>query len=289
MKDVRGKVAFVTGGASGIGLGIAQTLADAGARVVLADLRPDHLGKAKEAFAGRGQSASIHTLQLDVTDRNAFASAADETERVFGKVQILVNNAGVGIEGPFKEATYADWDFGLGVNLGGVVNGLQTFLPRMRALGQGGHVVNTASLAALVMMPAHLAIYAAGKAAVVALSEAIRGDLAGERIGVTVLCPGPVKTNIHELAKNRPERFAANAAFQAAAQRLGGRATSQLWMEPAEVGARILKAIHNDELYVITHGEWRPAVIARHEAILAAMPEKMNSDLIATLLPPADP
>ena len=289
MKDVRGKVAFVTGGASGIGLGIAQTLADAGARVVLADLRPDHLGKAKEAFAGRGQSASIHTLQLDVTDRNAFASAADETERVFGKVQILVNNAGVGIEGPFKEATYADWDFGLGVNLGGVVNGLQTFLPRMRALGQGGHVVNTASLAALVMMPAHLAIYAAGKAAVVALSEAIRGDLAGERIGVTVLCPGPVKTNIHELAKNRPERFAANAAFQAAAQRLGGRATSQLWMEPAEVGARILTAIHNDELYVITHGEWRPAVIARHEAILAAMPEKMNSDLIATLLPPADP
>ena len=289
MKDVRGKVAFVTGGASGIGLGIAQTLADAGARVVLADLRPDHLSKAKEAFAGRGQSASIHALQLDVTDRNAFASAADETERVFGKVQILINNAGVGIEGPFKEATYADWDFGLGVNLGGVVNGLQTFLPRMRALGEGGHVVNTASLAALVTMPAYLSIYAAGKAAVVALSEAIREDLAGERIGVTVLCPGPVRTNIHELAKNRPERFAANAAFQAAAQRLGERVTSQLWMEPAEVGARILKAIHNDELYVITHGEWRPAVIARHAAILAAMPEKMDSDLIATLQPPKAP
>jgi NAD(P)-dependent dehydrogenase (short-subunit alcohol dehydrogenase family) len=288
MKDVRGKVAFVTGGASGIGLGIAQTLADAGARVVLADLRPDHLSRAKETFARRGQSASIHTLQLDVTDRKRFASAADETERVFGKVQILVNNAGVGIEGPFKEASYADWDFGLGVNLGGVVNGLQTFLPRIRALGQGGHVVNTASLAALVTMPAYLSIYAAGKAAVVALSEAIREDLAGERIGVTVLCPGPVKTNIHELAKNRPERFAANAAFQAAAQRLGERVTSQLWMEPAEVGARILQAIHNDELYVITHGEWRPAVIARHAAILAAMPEKVNPDLIATLRP-SDP
>jgi NAD(P)-dependent dehydrogenase (short-subunit alcohol dehydrogenase family) len=286
MKDVQGKVAFVTGGASGIGLGIAQALADAGVRVVLADLRPDHLSKAKDAFDARGQSASIHTLLLDVTDRDAFARAADETERVFGKVQILVNNAGVGIEGPLREATFADWDFGLGVNLGGVINGLQTFLPRIRALGQGGHIVNTASLAALVTMPAHFAIYAAGKAAVVALTEAIREELAAERIGVTVLCPGPVKSNIHELAKNRPERFAANAGFQAAAQRLGERVPSQLWMEPAEVGARILKAIRDDALYVITHGEWRPAAMARHEAILAAMPEKVNPELIATLRPP---
>lgn len=286
MKDVQGKVAFVTGGASGIGLGIAQALVDAGARVVLADLRADHLSNAKEAFARSSRSRSIHGLLLDVTDRDAFASAADETERVFGKVQILVNNAGVGIEGPFKEATYADWDFGLGVNLGGVINGLQTFVPRIRALGQGGHIVNTASLAALVTMPAQFAIYAAGKAAVVALTEAIREELAGEQIGATVLCPGPVKTNIHELAKNRPGRFAANAAFQAAAQRLGERVPSRLWMEPAEVGALVLKAIHDDLLYVITHGEWRSAVIARHEAILAAMPEKVNPDLIATLRPP---
>jgi NAD(P)-dependent dehydrogenase (short-subunit alcohol dehydrogenase family) len=286
MKDVRGTVAFVTGGASGIGLGIAQALAGAGAKVVLADLRPDHLGTARESFARRGQSASVHTILLDVTDRSGFTAAADETERVFGKVQILVNNAGVGIEGPLKESTYADWDFGLGVNLGGVVNGLQTFLPRIRALGQGGHVVNTASLAALVTMPAHMAIYAAGKAAVVALTEAIRAELGQEKIGVTVLCPGPVRSNIHELAKNRPGRFTENAAFQAAAQRLGRRAPSPLWMDPAEVGALILKAIRNDELYVITHGEWRPAVIARHQAILTAIPEKTHPGLIETLRPP---
>src|SRR6185437_605523 len=146
MKDVKGKVAFITGGASGIGLGIAHALVGAGAKAVLADLRPDHISSARDSFASRGQSASVHGIHLDVTDRAAFAAAADETERVFGKVQILVNNAGVGIEGPLREATYADWDFGLGVNLGGVVNGLQTFLPRMRSLGQGGHVVNTASL-----------------------------------------------------------------------------------------------------------------------------------------------
>ncbi len=135
-------------------------------------------------------------------------------------------------------------------------------------------------------MPAHLAIYAAGKAAVVALTEAIREQLAKERIGITVLCPGPVKSNIHELAKNRPERFVVNAGFQAAAHRLGQRMPSKLWMEPTEVGVRVLSAIRDDALYVITHGEWRPDVVARHEAILAAMPEKVNPDLIATLRPP---
>jgi len=221
-----------------------------------------------------------------VTDRTAFAAAADETERVLGKVQILVNNAGVGIEGPFKEATYADWDFGLGVNLGGVINGLQTFLPRMRALGKGGHVVNTASLAALVTMPAYMVMYVASKAAVLALTEAIRGELAEENIGVTVLCPGPVRSNIHELVKNRPARFTQHAAFQAAAERLAQRVPSQLWMDPAEVGALILNAIREDQLYVITHGEWRSAMVARHEAMLAAMPDKLSPGLIESLRKP---
>src|SRR5690606_5048783 len=130
MKDVQGKVAFITGGASGIGSGIAGAFVDAGMKVVLADLRQDHIDEALGQFASRGKANQVHAIRVDVTDRAAMAAAADETERVFGKVHVLVNNAGVGIQGPFKGVTYEDWDFGLAVNLGGVVNGLQTFLPR---------------------------------------------------------------------------------------------------------------------------------------------------------------
>ncbi len=283
MDDFRDKTAFITGGASGIGLGLARSLVEVGARVVMADLRPDHLQAALASFRERGQSDRVHGIELDVTDRGAMAAAADETERRFGKVHILVNNAGVGVEGPLREATYADWDFGLGVNLGGVVNGLQTFLPRIRSHGEGGYVVNTASLAALVVMPAHFAIYAASKAAVISLSEAIRTELIQENIGVTVLCPGPVKSNIHEAGRNRPARFRGDSGFAAAEQRLGERKVSPLWMEPEEVGRRVLEAMRRNEPYVITHGEWRPMAAARFEAILAAMPTQTNPDLIASL------
>lgn len=215
------------------------------------------------------------------------SAAADETQHRFGKLHVLVNNAGVGIEGPFKAATYADWDFALAVNLGGVVNGLQTFLPRLREHGEGGHIVNTASLAGLVTMPANFALYATAKAAVIALSESIRTELAQDNIGVSVLCPGPVKSNIHELNKNRPARFATNAAFEAAAQTLSQRPRSELWMEPPVVGAMVLEAIRRNELFVITHGEWRPAVAARIEAILAAMPEKIDPRILESLRPPS--
>jgi NAD(P)-dependent dehydrogenase (short-subunit alcohol dehydrogenase family) len=286
MKEVQGRVAFITGGASGIGLGIASAFVNAGMKVVLADLRQDHLDSALNDFERRGRSGQVHGIRLDVTDRTAMGAAAAEVVRVFGKLHVLVNNAGVGIEGPFQDITFNDWDFGLAVNLGGIINGLQTFLPRIRAHGEGGHIVNTASLAGLVAMPARLVVYATSKAAVIALSESIHTELAPQGIGVTVLCPGPVKSNIHELAQNRPTRFAANAAFEEAAAQLGQRTVSPLWMEPAEVGGKILDAVRNDTLYVITHGEWRQAVVARNEAILSAMPTKVNPELIASLRPP---
>jgi NAD(P)-dependent dehydrogenase (short-subunit alcohol dehydrogenase family) len=283
MDHFQGKTAFITGGASGIGLGIARTLVEAGMKVVLADLRADHLQAALASFRERGQGESVHGIQLDVTDRAAMAVAAGETERRFGKLHVLVNNAGVGLEGPLKQATYADWDFGLSVNLGGVVNGLQTFLPRIRAHGEGGYIVNTASLAALVVMPAQMAIYTASKAAVISLSESIRTELLGENIGVSVLCPGPVRSNIHEAGRNRPERFREGSGFFSAEQRLGKRQVSPLWMEPEEVGRMVLEAMRSNELYIITHGEWRPMASARFEAILAAMPTQNNPDLIASL------
>jgi len=282
MKDLKEKVAFITGGASGIGLGIAGAFLDAGMRAVLADLRQDHIDEAMAEFTRRGHSKNVHAIRLDVTDRDAMAAAADKTERVFGKVHVLVNNAGVGITGPFAGITYADWDFGLAVNLGGVINGLQTFLPRIRAHGEGGHIVSTASLAALVPMPAAFVTYVAAKAAVVAISETIRGDLAPEGIGVSVLCPGPVKTNIGEVAKNRPAKFGVGDAFRQAEQ-AGAGVVFPSMMEPAEVGALVLKAIRDNELYIITHGEWRPMAETRHAALIAAMPEELDPALVAML------
>jgi NAD(P)-dependent dehydrogenase (short-subunit alcohol dehydrogenase family) len=198
-------------------------------------------------------------------------------------VHVLVNNAGVGIQGPFKGITYEDWDFGLAVNLGGVVNGLQTFLPRIRRHGEGGHIVSTASLAALVPMPAQFVIYVAAKAAVVTISETIRDELQQENIGVTVLCPGPIRTNIGELARNRPAQFGVGDAFRAAEEAGATKVPFPSMMEPSEVGSLILNAVRNNELYVITHGEWRPGAQARHAAILAAMPTRLDPALVAML------
>ena len=285
MQNLEGKVAFVTGGASGIGLGIAKRLVEAGMKVVIADLRQDHIDEARGWFEERQQGRSVHFIRLDVTDRAAMAAAADETEQVFGKLHVAVNNAGIGIEGPLKEATYDDWDFGLAVNLGGVVNGVQTFVPRIKKHGEGGHVVNTASLAGLVVMPSHMAMYVTAKSAVIALSEAIRGELAQDNIGVSVLCPGPIKSNIHQLSQNRPEQFKASGAFTEAADRLGQRQVSDLWMEPEQVGDMVVKAIRGDEPYIITHGEWADAVKSRYEAIMAAMPTETNPELVASMRP----
>ena len=259
MKDLRDRVAFVTGGASGIGLGIAQALVGAGGKVVIADIRSDHIDAALERFAAAGTRDRVDGIVLDVTDRSAMAAAAAHTERRFGKVHVLVNNAGVGIEGPLRRATFDDWDFGLGVNLGGVVNGIQTFLPRIRAHGEGGHVVNTASLAGLVWMPSFMAIYATSKAAVITLSECMRDDLAPDHIGVSVLCPGPVKSNIHESGRNRPEKYRGSSGFTQAEESLARRKVSALWMEPEVVGEKVLAAIRE------------------------AMPKEVNPDLIQSL------
>ena len=283
MKGLEGRIAFVTGGASGIGLGIAGAFLQSGMRVVIADRRRDHIDEAMAALSRWVKSKHVHAICLDITDRAAMAAAADETERVFGKLHVLVNNAGVGIQGPFKGITYADWDFGLGVNLGGVINGLQTFLPRIRAHGEGGHIVNTASLAALVPMPAAYVVYVTAKAAVVTLSETIRAELAQENIGVSVLCPGPVRTNIHEVSQNRPPQFGVGEAYREAEGAGATKVPFPSMLEPADVGALVLNAVRNDEPYIITHGEWRPMAAARHAALLAAMPERLDPALVAML------
>jgi NAD(P)-dependent dehydrogenase (short-subunit alcohol dehydrogenase family) len=273
MEEVAGKVAFVTGGASGIGLGIARAFVGAGMKVALADVRRDHIDEAAASFAASGQSDSVHAIQLDVTDREAFARAADEAERVFGNVHVLVNNAGVGVLGPVKLARYDDWDWVLGVMIGGVVNGIQTFLPRILAHGEGGHIVNTSSMAAVVPIPG-ASIYITAKAAIIGLSEAIRGELAPDGIGVSAFCPGPVQTNIRESGRMRPERYRRDTGYAELERDLEQRPNSTLWMDLVECGERVLRGVRRNDLYIFTHREFREGADERFRAMLASFPDE---------------
>jgi NAD(P)-dependent dehydrogenase (short-subunit alcohol dehydrogenase family) len=267
--EVAGKTAFVTGGASGIGLGIATAFTRAGMNVVIADLRPDHIESALATFAGNDR---VHAIELDVTDRDGFSRAADEAESVFGNVHVLCNNAGMGILGPVTLARYDDWDWGLGVLIGGVVNGIQTFLPRMLAHREGAHIVNTSSMAG-VLPVANAAIYITAKAAVIGLSEALRSEVAGEGIGVSAFCPGPVQTNIREGGRVRPERFG-DSGYLELERDLEERPNSPLWMDPLECGERVLEGIRRDDLYIFTHREFREGAEERFRAMLASFPDE---------------
>jgi NAD(P)-dependent dehydrogenase (short-subunit alcohol dehydrogenase family) len=272
MDEVEGKTAFVTGGASGIGLGMATAFVAAGMNVVIADIRRDHIAAALERFTELGRDGNVHALGLDVTDRDGFARAADEAEKVFGNVHVLCNNAGMGILGPVTAARYDDWDWGLGVLLGGVVNGIQTFLPRMLAHGEGGHIVNTSSMAAVVPI-AGSAIYITAKAAVIGLSEALRSELGGEGIGVSAFCPGPVQTNIREGGRTRPERYG-DSGYTELERQLEERPNSPLWMDPVECGERVLAGIRRGDLYIFTHREFREGADERFRAMLASFPDE---------------
>lgn len=273
ISDFTGKVAFITGGASGIGLGISRALASRGAQVVIADLRPDHIEQALTTFAGGGQSNAVSAIELDVTNRAGYREAAARMQADYGGIDILINNAGVGSEGPIRQAAFVDWDFGLGVNLGGVVNGIQCFLPQMLAHGRGGHILNTSSLAATVPMPGNFAIYAAAKAAVLNLSENLRGDLAADGIGVSALLPGFVRSNIHEAAKNRPAHLREGSGFAESEAVLLERPPGGDWMDPGRVGEMVAEGILANAPYIVTHGEFRNRMRERFEALMAAVPE----------------
>jgi NAD(P)-dependent dehydrogenase (short-subunit alcohol dehydrogenase family) len=272
VQDVAGKTAFVTGGASGIGLGMATAFAGAGMNVVIADLRRDHIETALDALP----EEQVHAVELDVTDRAALARAADEAESVFGNVHVLCNNAGMGILGPVVDARYADWDWGLGVLLGGVVNGIQTFLPRMREHDEGGHIVNTSSMAGVLPIPG-AAVYITAKAAVIGLSEALSSELAQEGIGVSAFCPGPVQTNIREGGRMRPEQYA-DSGYADLERDLEERPNSPLWMDPVECGERVLAGIRNDDLYIFTHREFREGAEERFQAMLASFPDEPRNE-----------
>ena len=273
MKEINGKTAFITGGASGIGLGMAKVFSSAGMKVIIADLRQDHLESAVSYFHERGQA--VLPILLDVTDRNGFEKAAVEGEKVFGPVNILCNNAGINIIRPIDQAQYSDWDWLIDVNLNGVFNGLMTFIPRLKQLGSG-HIVTTSSIAGIVAGPG-TGIYSATKFAIRGLSESLRYDLAPFGIGVSVLCPGTVATNLHESEENRPKRFEGNMDEEIREAR---EFTGQIFrevlptgMSPVEVGVKVLQGIQRNDFYILPHPEFKEEFKESFDEIITALPD----------------
>lgn len=272
MTDVSGRTAFITGGANGIGLGIARSFARAGVKLGLVDIDAAALDRANAELSA---ITEVETAVLDMRDRASFEGVADAFEAKLGPVSLVVNNAGVAGGAPATKMTYELWDWGLGINLDGVVSGVQTFLPRMAARGGGGHIVNTASGAGLAASGSGL-LYHTAKFAVVGMSEALHLELAPLGIGVTVLCPGPVATDI--VARTRgmqPEVDLGMTAEQSAKADARVAMTTQ-WLQqgvsPDAVGDMVLIGVRGNLLYVHTDRIMEGAIEARCKALLDAMP-----------------
>jgi NAD(P)-dependent dehydrogenase (short-subunit alcohol dehydrogenase family) len=266
MEDLRGKVAVITGGASGIGLAVAERAAAEGMKIVLGDIEEGPLARAVEALGAAG--AEVIGVRTDVADRASVAALRDRALDRFGAVHLVHNNAGIGLGGPIWEVTEEDWRWILGVNLWGVIHGVATFTPLLIEQGEG-HIVNTASVAGLIVAP-FLGPYNATKQAVVAISETLFKDLqtVGAPVGVSVLCPGFVQTRIAESDRNRPDwapdRDTLGAAeVQGVVQDLvdGGIA-------PAAVAERVIDAVRTNTFYILTHPELDIAITTRFDDIV---------------------
>ena len=269
MRDFAGKTAFITGGASGAGLGQAKVFAAAGCRVIIADIRQQAIDAALAELRALG--ATAHGIQLDITDRAAFARAADEAEQVFGPVHLLFNTAGVSIFGPLEKASYDDYDWIFGVNLGGVVNGMQTFVPRMIAHGEGGHIVNTASLGAFVAGSVS-GIYSASKFAVHGITMAMRDALAPHDIGVSVLCPANIRSNIADSVDTRPAHLS-HSGYDVDEREIAAlREIYAEGMDPEELAGHVKQAIEENRFYIIPYPESRPMLEKVFQQVLDALP-----------------
>jgi NAD(P)-dependent dehydrogenase (short-subunit alcohol dehydrogenase family) len=268
MTDLAGRTAFVTGGANGIGLGLAQALLDEGCKVAIADVRVGSIDDALKTL----DSADAIGVQLDVRSREAFAAAADEAEAALGPVSLLFNNAGINLFQTIEDSSYDDWDWVLGVNLHGVINGVVTFVPRMVERDAGGHVVNTASMAAFLAGPVP-GIYNCSKFAVRGLTESLCYSLASHGIGVSMLCPGLVNSYIYASDDVRPDslRVHARQPDPSFVERLAG--VHQAGMDPAEVASHVIAAIRANRLYVFTHPEHKDELREVFDEILADYPD----------------
>jgi NAD(P)-dependent dehydrogenase (short-subunit alcohol dehydrogenase family) len=281
MKNIEGKVAFITGGASGIGLGIAKACAKYGMKVIIADSRQDALDEAMKYF--NEKKLPVHPIKLDVTDRAVYAKAADEAEAVFEKIHLLVNNAGVATGGPIWMMTYKDWDFSLSVNVGGTVNGIVTILPRIMKHGEGGHIVATSSTGGLAAVGG-VVTYNTTKYALAGMMETIATDLQDKNIGASVLVPGPTVTNLGPSTfANRPEHLINEGQAwpphmppppKDGQPRPPMPDFSKIFMDPVEMGERVIRGIRRNDLFIITHPEFKEGFKVRSEAIMRACPDE---------------
>jgi NAD(P)-dependent dehydrogenase (short-subunit alcohol dehydrogenase family) len=272
MRELKGKTAFITGGASGIGLAMAKAFAEAGMNVMLADVEQGALDQARKDLGQYGNH--VLGVACDVADPDSVERAAQATFSAFGKVHVLCNNAGVAAAGGTDLISVDNWRWVVDVNLMGVVHGVRSFLLHIRSHGEGGHIVNTASMAGMVNNMG-FSPYAATKFAVVAMSEGLRMRLQPLGIGVSVLCPDFVRTRIGESGRNRPDRYGPvqplDPASPTAAMVAEIARQIAAGIDPANVAARVLNAIREDELYIFTHPNMRAGVDERFAAIQAAM------------------
>jgi len=275
MKDLKGELAFITGGASGAGLGQAKVFGRAGAQIVIADIRPEPIEKALAELRAEGIEA--HGITLDITDRAAYAAAADEVESLFGRAPtILSNTAGVNSFGPIEKTSYDDFDWIIGVNLGGVVNGCVTFVPRMIASGKPGHIVTVSSVGGL--QGSNMAApYSAAKAAVINLMEGYKLGLAQYGIGVTICCPANIKSNIAEASKLRPAHLGQSGYVENADSIASLHAIHQHGLEPEDLAQAILTGIKDNALYVIPYPEVRDQLAQHFQEIVDSV-APMDSD-----------
>jgi len=264
MEQLGGKVGVVTGGASGIGKAIAEAMIAEGMTVVISDIQADRL----QATADEIGAVAI---QADVSKAEQVEALAEAVRERFGTVHVLCNNAGIGPMGMIKDLTLNDWRWMLNVNLWGVIHGVTSFLPILRANAEGGHIVNTASMAGLMPVPG-LVAYCTTKYAIVGLSEALAEDLAeeGANIGVSILCPGPVQTDLGNSTRNRPVELAGGLADVSLEDSVQFQEQAIDWLSAEATAALVIHAIKHDERYVITHPGMIEPVEQRNRVIEAA-------------------
>lgn len=276
MKSLRDKTAFITGGATGIGFGIAKAFADAGMNIAVAFKGEQQRDRVLEYYATR-PDVNVYPFPLDVTDSEAVARASADVARRFGKIHVLCNSAGVSLLGPADTATHEDWDWVLGANLKGVINTVISVVPHIKAHGEGGHVLNVASMAAFIAGPMS-GVYAASKFAVRGFTESLRYNLAPHNIAVSLVCPGLTRTDIYASSLDRPA-YLAKTAYPMDDDRLRQlRGVHAHGMDPDEVGRKTLEGMRRKDFYIFSHPEFRDEMRQLHEEIIAAMPEQENVD-----------